>query len=78
MSTKRIPGTVRGWVAYVATLSVMIFGTMYLFMRVFRWGLFLSAPLGSLLSVGAAYLACRWAESRPQNSAAADHETSSL
>ena len=74
MSTKRTPGTVRGWIAYVATLSVMIFGTMYLFMRVFRWSLFLSAPLSSLLSAVAAYLACRCAEASLRDSATTDND----
>ena len=74
MSTKRTPRTIRGWVAYLVILAVMIFGTMYLFMRVFQWSLFLSAPLSSLLSVGAACLACRWAEGARGDSATANDE----
>lgn len=74
MSTKRTPGTVRGWVAYVAALSVMSFGTMYLFMRVFQWSLFLSAPLSALVSVGTANLVCRCAEGTRRDSATSDQE----
>jgi len=77
MSIKRRPRTIRGWVAYVASLSAMMVGTMYLFMRVFGWGLFLSAPLSSLLSVGVAYVACRWAERTLGDSGTADQKSPS-
>ena len=75
MSIKRTPVTVRGWVAHVAVLFVMIYGTMYVFMRVFQWSLFLSAPVSSVLSVGSAYLASRWAEA-PRTSTKAQRERS--
>lgn len=47
---------VRGHVGYALTAFVVIFCTMYLCMRILHWGLFLSAPVASILGVSIATL----------------------
>jgi hypothetical protein len=54
MNTKRIWSVARVHITYVVVLWLLLFSTSYLFMDVFHWGLFLSAPVSSLVSVGLA------------------------
>ncbi len=64
MSAKSISLIAKVHIPYLIILWLLLYGTSYIFMAVFHWGLFVSAPISSLISVGAGALFRRWWEKR--------------